>query len=112
MGCLLECYPISVVYTILQLNMLSFVWTLCFKLLNRVFSMFLSSQPQTVMEKEHAEHMQRLIHMLDAERERSAELVNSAVDGVQAAYGEIYPDVSFSFGVFPYAPKYVFRFWE
>jgi len=64
------------------------------------------------MEKEHAEHMQRLIHMLDAERERSAELVNSAVDGVQAAYGEIYPDVSFSFGVFPYAPKYVFRFWE
>ena len=74
--------------------------------------MFLSSQTQTIMEKEHAEHMQRLKHMLYAERERSAELVNSAVDGVQVAYGEIYPDVSFSFKFFPYAPKFVCRSWE
>lgn len=58
------------------------------------------------MEKEHAEHMAELIHELDAERDKSAGLVDSAVDGVTAAYGQIYPDVSFWFYfllVFSYA---------
>jgi len=44
------------------------------------------------MEAEHAAHMAELKRQLDVEREISAQLVDSAVKGVQDSYGTIASD--------------------
>jgi len=59
---------------------------------NRVSHAEKALKNATVMEAEHAAHMAELKRQLDVERERSAQLVDSAVKGVQDSYGTISSD--------------------
>jgi hypothetical protein len=44
------------------------------------------------LEEEHDAHMMEMQRLLKEEQEKSAALVDSAIDGVTASYGEIYED--------------------
>lgn len=44
------------------------------------------------LEEEHAAHALELQRLLKQEQEDSAALVDSAIEGVVASYGDIYPD--------------------
>jgi hypothetical protein len=58
----------------------------------RVSSAEKTLKGETEMEEEHAAHMADMQRQLDAERESSAALVDSAIAGVESSYGKIESD--------------------